>query len=280
MEDLQNNLLINSKEPEEDLFFDGIEQIRPKKSISVKFAVSPRKPRQQSSVEDSKTLNTNDRFRSHSHFLFKYRPEMVPQIKPKHCAMKPSPMKLCKKSSFRIIKNETNCFCYSCPDSDDSFSFSDEFESLSPINSKENSIIGLRKEMIQFRTFSSIMNDNISKDYESLLQTGNIINSDIMFVDTSGVNAIRKKRFPFWKKYILKLQEDQFSNWSYKKESENFEILSDKMSLSTNYNDSICEIKKTSNKKVRHTIGDVKPSILDILECAANEKKTRQSNVY
>ena len=280
MEDLQYNLLINSKEPEEDLFFDGIEQIRPKKSISVKFAVSPRKPRQQSSVEDSKTLNTNDRFRSHSHFLFKYRPEMVPQIKPKHCAMKPSPMKLCKKSSFRIIKNETNCFCYSCPDSDDSFSFSDEFESLSPINSKENSIIGLRKEMIQFRTFSSIMNDNISKDYESLLQTGNIINSDIMFVDTSGVNAIRKKRFPFWKKYILKLQEDQFSNWSYKNESENFEILSDKMSLSTNYNDSICEIKKTSNKKVRHTIGDVKPSILDILECAANEKKTRQSNVY
>lgn len=278
MEDLQNNLLINSKEPEEDLFFEELEQIRPKKSISVKFAVSPRKQRQQSSVEDSKTLNTNDRFRSHSHFLFKYRPEMVPQIKPKHCPMKPSPMKLCRKSS-RIIINETNSFCYSCPDSDDSFSFLDEFESLSPINSKENLIIGLRKEMIQIKTFSSIMNDNVSKDYESLIQTGNNINNDII-LDTSGVNTIRKKRFPFWKKYIHKLQEDQFSNWSYKNESENYEILSDKMSLSTNYNDSICEIKKSSNKKVRHTIGDVKPSILDILECAANEKKTRQSNVY
>jgi hypothetical protein len=278
MEDLQNNLLINSKEPEEDLFFEELEQIRPKKSISVKFAVSPRKQRQQSSVEDSKTLNTNDRFRSHSHFLFKYRPEMVPQIKPKHCQLKPSPMKLCRKSS-RIIINETNSFCYSCPDSDDSFSFLDEFESLSPINSKENSIIGLRKEMIQVKTFSSIMNDNVSKDYESLIQTGNIINNDII-LDTSGVNTIRKKRFPFWKKYIHKLQEDQFSNWSYKNESENCEILSDKMSLSTNYNDSIYEIKKSSNKKVRHTIGDVKPSILDILECAANEKKTRQSNIY
>jgi hypothetical protein len=123
------------------------------------------------------------------------------------------------------------------------------------------------------------MNDNVSKDYESLIQTGNIINNDII-LDTSGVNTIRKKRFPFWKKYIHKLQEDQFSNWSYKNESENCEILSDKMSLSTNYNDSIYEIKKSSNKKVRHTIGDVKPSILDILECAANEKKTRQSNIY
>ena len=273
-----NNHTVNDgntkEETEEYLFVNEVEQIRPKKSISVKFTVSPRKT--PSDIEEShSSLNTNDRFRSHSHFLFKYRPEMVPQIKPKTSTMKPSPMKLCKKSSHIIRDNINNIDCFSCPDSDDSFSFTDESETSSPTNSENNiSVTHLRKQMSQLKTFSLIMNDNTSKDFESLLKTEKIVGDDVISLEINGICTRRqKKRVPYWKKYIVKLQEDQLCNWLYKNELESSEIISGKTSISTNYNDSVCDRKKNSSKKVRHTVGDGKPSILDILECAANEKK-------
>jgi hypothetical protein len=272
------------EETEEYLFVNELEQIRPKKSVSVKFTVPPRKARQNpSEVEESYYgLNTNDRFRSHSHFLFKYRPEMVPQIKPKTSTMKPSPMKLCKKPSHVIRDNINNIDCFSCSDSDNSFSFINESEASSPINSENNiSVTNLRKQMSKLKTFSLIMNDNTSKDYESLLKTEKIVNNDIINLEINGMCSRRqKKRVPYWKKYIVKLQEDQLGNWLYKSELESSDLISSKTSISTNHNDSVCDKKKNSSKKVRHTVGDCKPSILDILECAANEKKTRQSNLY
>ena len=78
---------MNSNEDNDN---DNRSSVKIKKSYSVKFNIDDDNTQKESYAD----CIIQDRTRSKSHMSFKYRPEMVPIIKPKQSSVKPSPMKL------------------------------------------------------------------------------------------------------------------------------------------------------------------------------------------
>lgn len=147
--------------------------------------------------------------------------------------------------------------CKSCNDEenlDDFFFFNIETERTTPNVEDLQNLLSCRKKMTNFR---NSIHDRTVKEYE------NILNSDYIFIedDKKKVNKHHHKKNNFWNKYI---KQQKLKNIN-KRISPNLSRLS---------SDNCYKRSETVNNESTKEHGLF---ILGILECAANEKKGRNT---
>lgn len=252
-----------------------------KKSYSVRFNLDKNeiiKYTKRKTSNDNKCFHriNLERFRSKSHTKLKLNPEMVPQIKPKISKVNPSPMKLHKSKTTNGIQ----------PFEFESYSDNEEKEmneyiikddnSNSIHNIEESNLNGntlndirsismLRQEMIQIKL--QLVNSNELTMKMNRKGSANDNNSNINLLKTEEKDEKKNKRKSLWKKFIINQHKEM------------------NLSLSRSCLDfcSIEQINSLNNKKVHSNKSQSSNSfsILNILECAANERKLlRKSNIY
>ena len=223
---------------EDDNDNDNIGLVKIKKSYSVKFGVDVKSKEK----EPHNDCIIQDRTRSRSHISFKYRPEMVPIIKPKQSTIKPSPMKLHKRRSLIDVEDDS----MDCSENEN--------------NDKEKeykTLYALRLELMKIKMKVS-QKEIIYNEYENYVQTKinkrNNVNSSIYISKENGILFVKRKREKMWKKYINRQHHNHKSFLRYCRNSSN----------------NLCKYNMNNSF-----------SILNILENAAKERKIfRKSNIY
>lgn len=211
------------------------------------------------------SLIQRKRSKSFNRFLIKNAPK--PQIKTSNELI--SPLKLNSKNfgifpnwnkkSKNILYNfqKNKIDCQSCNDGgnsyDDFFSFDSETERTTPNIEDLQNLLDCRKKMTNFR---NSIDEKVSKDYESIL------NTDYIFIDKNEKKEHQRKKNNFWHKHI-RLQQMKYSN---KVLTSNLPRLS-----------SGPKVLKRADTIDTEKTKDHGLFILGILESAANDRKGRNT---